>query len=58
MKKNNIIILSLLQIIFLTSCSNNLSETVYSEILDENYKYALTCKCTIGMWKNSQDAVS
>lgn len=39
MKRFNIEILSLLLIVFLASCSNNLNEKVYSDILDETYQY-------------------
>ena len=39
MKKFNSIILHLLLIGVCTSCSNNLDEKVYSDILDETYQY-------------------
>lgn len=74
MKKVTITIIILLLVALWTSCSNNLDEKVYSEILDETYQYqtddlrqtllvriircALTIRCTIGMWKNNLAAVS
>lgn len=39
MKKLNIAALCFMGLALATSCSNNLSETVYSEILDETYQY-------------------
>ena len=39
MKKFTITIFPLLLVVLWTSCSNNLDEKVYSEILDETYQY-------------------
>ena len=39
MKKVTITIIILLLVALWTSCSNNLDEKVYSEILDETYQY-------------------
>ena len=73
MKKFTITIFPLLLVVLWTSCSNNLDEKVYSEILDEinirrmilkqtlpvhTIRCALTIRCTIGMWKNNRAVVS